>query len=514
MNWPEPNRWSKLIERSKTMLRGPQLLTFVPAITLGAFWLGGEVALLTAALLLPILWVAAGGTLSSLNPKKHILTKGLVTPELFEQTAETTRTSAQATRKAGVILTVELDDFKAFRDRFEPAAADRILAVIGDRIIAVLRDQDIVSRIGDCRFGICAQPVVHIDLETCIQMSSRIQEAIEEPIALDETTIYMTACVGFCLLGRAPGTNGKSWTNAAIVALNEAQKRSPSSVRAYSAELQNQLKRRANLREEIVGALEKGQVQPWYQPQISTDTGRVTGFEALARWIHPDRGPISPAEFLPAIESAGQLERLAEVMIYNTLSAIKAWDTAGINVPQVGVNFSGNELSNPKLVDKLTWELDRFDLTPDRLSIEILETVVTQRSDDTIVRNVRALADLGCQIDLDDFGTGHASIASLKRFGVHRIKIDRSFVMKADRDVEQQRMISAILTMAERLGVETLAEGVETVGEHALLAQLGCTHVQGFGIARPMPFEKTMDWVLAHEAKLQAAPPLPGRQTG
>ena len=123
-----------------------------------------------------------------------------------------------------------------------------------------------------------------------------------------------------------------------------------------------------------------------------------------------------------------------------------------------------------------------------------------------ITRNINALRKLGCRIDLDDFGTGHASIASIRRFSVSRIKIDRSFVMKADRDPDQQRMISAILTMAERLGVETLAEGVETVGEHVLLAQLGCDHVQGFGIARPMPFEQTLDWIARHNAKLQDVP--------
>jgi len=113
---------------------------------------------------------------------------------------------------------------------------------------------------------------------------------------------------------------------------------------------------------------------------------------------------------------------------------------------------------------------------------------------------------LGCRIDLDDFGTGHASIASIRRFAVSRIKIDRSFVMKADQDADQQRMIGAILTMAERLGVQTLAEGVETVGEHVLLAQLGCEHVQGYGIARPMPFEQTFEWIERHNAKLKDAP--------
>lgn len=514
MGWREPNGWTKFNERCRAFLNGPHILAFVPALTLGAFWVGGEVALLTAALLLPILWMAAGGKLSSFDVRQHVLTKGTVSPELFHRTADEVRASAKANGRNSAVLMVELDDFNALRDRYEPAAADKVLSVIGERIATIMRDHDTVSRVGDYRFGVCVHPVVHMDLESCIQMASRIQETIEEPIAMDGTTIYLTSSVGFCLLGRSPGLNGKAWTNASIVALNEAQKRGHGAVRAYSSELQTRLKQRADLREEVVEALEHGQVQPWFQPQISTDTGRVTGFEALARWAHPDRGAVSPAEFLPAVEDAGQLERLAEVMIFSTLTALKAWDSAGVHVPQVGVNFSGAELGNPKLVDKLRWELDRFELTPDRLSVEILETVVTDLGDDTVVRNIRALSELGCQIDLDDFGTGHASIASLKRFGVNRIKIDRSFVMKADRDPEQQRMISAILTMAERLGIETLAEGVETVGEHALLAQLGCNHVQGFGISRPMPFEKTLDWIQTHEAKLQDTPQLPGRQAG
>jgi EAL domain-containing protein (putative c-di-GMP-specific phosphodiesterase class I) len=271
---------------------------------------------------------------------------------------------------------------------------------------------------------------------------------------------------------------------------------------------------RAQVREEVGTALENGQIQPWFQPQISTDTGLVTGFEALARWHHPDHGMVPPASFLPAIEQAGMLERLAEIMMFHAFSAVKAWDAAGLDIPQVGVNFAGPELNNPKLVDKVKWELDRFELAPERLAVEILETVVAGAPEDTTTRNIKMLGEMGCRIDLDDFGTGQASIASIRRFAVSRIKIDRSFVIKADRDPEQQRIISAILTMAERLNVETLAEGVETVGEHALLAQLGCSHVQGFGIARPMPFDKTIDWVRAHNAKLETTPNILGSRFG
>jgi diguanylate cyclase len=161
----------------------------------------------------------------------------------------------------------------------------------------------------------------------------------------------------------------------------------------------------------------------------------------------------------------------------------------------VSVNFSAAELRNPRLPDRLRWELDRFGLGPDRLTVEVLETVIAATDNDVIVANIAALSAMGCGIDLDDFGIGHASITTIRRFAVRRIKIDRSFVTRVDQDREQQRMVSAILSLADRLGLQTLAEGVETAGEHAMLSQLGCSHVQGFGIARPMPLDEVTDWM-------------------
>jgi EAL domain-containing protein (putative c-di-GMP-specific phosphodiesterase class I) len=182
-------------------------------------------------------------------------------------------------------------------------------------------------------------------------------------------------------------------------------------------------------------------------------------------------------------------------------------------VPNVAVNVSPEELRNPRLFDKIRWELDRFEIAPERLTIEILEDVVAQSDDDTTTRNIAALSNLGCRIDLDDFGTGHASIANIRRFDLHRIKIDRSYIAQVDTDREQQSMIAAILTMAERLGLDTLGEGVESHGEHAMLAQLGCGHVQGYSIAKPMPFKEIGPWIEAHKKKI-AHPPVIPRKTG
>ena len=501
----EPAVLTRLRRQLTVLMLGPPALAFLPAISLASYWFGGEGALIVFAALLPVIYLVGGSFQDRLALQRDGST-GILNRQPFEDLAEDIYARTTQMGREAAAFFVMIDDFDQLIDRHGQAAADLVVQRTGERLQSSLRDNDSIGQMGDARFAICTEPVRHLDLELCIQIASRIQTAIEEPISVDGTNVFVSACIGFCQRSRAPGQSGADWLEAASTALREAHRRGPSAIRAFSDQMRHDAEARAELRDDVAQALESGQIQPWFQPQISTDTGQITGFEALARWTHPDRGLLSPAVFLPAIEQAGQLERLAEVMIYHSFAALKAWDAAGVDVPQVGVNFAGSELSNPKLLEKIKWELDRFELSPNRLAVEVLETVVAGAPDDMITLNINALGKLGCRIDLDDFGTGHASIASIRRFSVSRIKIDRSFVMKADRDPEQQRMISAILTMAERLQLETLAEGVETVGEHVLLAQLGCDHVQGFGIGRPMPFEQTLDWIDRHMTKLEDVP--------
>ena len=511
-------RQAEMVARARAklawFLTAPMFLAFVPAICLGLLWGAGEAGLVGAALIFPLLYLLTGAKSSSAaNALAKSAVIGKMQRDGFAAIIQKYFKEAREDGLKSATFQIELDENATFVEHHGQSAADKIAEVTGNRILQVLRDSDAVAQTGDFHYSVCLAPIRQLDLELCIQLSGRLQAALEEPISIDGTSVYVTGCVGFCQHTRMITRTGDVWMNAAGHALREAQHNGPSAIRAYSDEMHRKSETRAELREEVANALEKGQIQPWFQPQISTDTGLVTGFEALARWNHPNRGMVAPNAFLPAIEQAGMLERLAEVMMYHSLTALKAWDSAGLNVPQVGVNFAGPELSNPKLIEKIKWELDRFDLAPERLAVEVLETVVAGAPDDTITLNINGLSRLGCRIDLDDFGTGTASIASIRRFSVSRIKIDRSFVIKADRDPEQQRMISAILTMAERLEVETLAEGVETVGEHALLAQLGCDHVQGFGIGKPMPFDQTLDWITSHNAKLQAAPKILGNRS-
>lgn len=435
----------------------------------------------------------ARDTLSNLHLRAHV---ERALDAILARTAMSGKTTA--------CIVLGLDEAQAVAEQHGQAALDQVICRTAERIIATLRQHDVAARLEGTRFAIALGPTRRADLETIIQIAARLQAAVQEPISVDAMTLYLTCSVGFCLAGRATEAGGAGLLAASELAADDAWRNGPSAIRAYSTEIASAALGRQSLRDQIECALDEGQIVAHFQPQLSTDTGIVSGFEALARWMHPEKGLLPPAEFLSAVTSTGLSTRLGEVMLFQTLSALRSWDRAGYQVPAVAVNFCKEELRNPRLVERLRWELDRFDLAPSRLTVEILETVVAETDNDMVVRNIAALAEIGCGIDLDDFGTGHASITSIRRFAVNRIKIDRSFVTRVDCDPAQQRMVTAILSMAERLGLQTLAEGVETVGEHAMLAQLGCSHVQGFVIARPMPFQDTVGWLEQHQMKLRS----------
>lgn len=512
---PRPEtRLTRLRDGLTTSLAGPQMLAFLPALALAAYWIGGEPALILASLGAPLVYAAGRGfTRSGVPLAACDAVTGLALRDRLEQALDhALQIQASSTRKTACFM-VQLDDPDVISDRHGRATSENLQLRIADRLRGVLREGDLVCKTGEFGYGIGLAPVSHLDLEVAIQLSARIQAAVEEPVSVDGTVMYVSCSVGFCLGSRSPLPTGEALSRAATVALAEAARNAPSAIRAYTPDMPISDLGGGELSEDLETAFDQGQIVAHFQPQVSTDTGQIAGFEALARWHHPERGIIPPADFLPALVRSRQMERLTDLMLVQALIALRRWDEEGLDIPQIGVNFSGIELHNPQLVDKIAWQLDRYGIAPERLAVEILETVVATSPDDAVTRNVNGLTELGCRIDLDDFGTGHASISSIRRFAIQRLKIDRSFVMKVDRDKEQQDMVAAILTMAERLGLDTLAEGVETPGEHTMLAQLGCSHVQGFGIARPMPYHETLAWVREYRNSIGATPEI-GRRTG
>jgi diguanylate cyclase (GGDEF)-like protein len=475
-------------------LKRPEWLVFLPAASLAAFWFGGEGWLMLVAIAAPVA-LALGGAFRFSQVPAEILTSGVAQRSHILSHFDQILSQGPKTGHSTACFVLQIDDEARLLDQHGRAAQAEILDRCADRISAALRTGDCVARLEGGGFAVALAATRRADIEMAVQLARRMQAAISAPISLNAIRIYVSVSVGFCVGSRAPSASGKALLDAAQIAADIAARHGAGTIRAFQPEMARHRADRDATRAELAHALDHGQICAYFQPQISTDAHKITGFEALARWIHPERGLVPPSEFLPLINDLGLSGRLGEVIIANSLTAMQRWEAAGHRIATVGVNFSTEELRDPKLVERLKWELDRYDLTPERLTIEILETVVAETDNDVIVRNVAALAELGCGIDLDDFGTGHASITSIRRFAVRRLKVDRSFVARVNEDREQQKMVSAILSMAKQLGLETLAEGVETTGEHSMLAQLGCGHVQGFGIARPMPFEDTLEWI-------------------
>ena len=399
-------------------------------------------------------------------------------------------------RNTVAALVFEVDSFRELEEILCRDAQDELLQTIAARTNDLLRQNDALVRLEGPRFGLALSPRRRLDLESAIRLSIQIQQCLAEPLHVASRGHAITVSVGFALASRVEEPTAEAMLNAACTAQIEALKAGPNAIRSYSTAMANRVEQRKDLANDIDQAFTRGQICAYFQPQQRLSDGHVTGFEALARWDHPTRGMISPAEFLPVLVQAGRMGKLAHKMLTDSLGALSQWDADGFDVPQISINLSKAELRNPAFVDQVNMELDRFELNAQRLVIEVLETVVASRADDLIVTNLRRLAELGCHIDLDDFGTGHASITSIRQFSISRIKIDRSFITDLDKDPEQKSMVEAILTMADRLGLQTLAEGVETPEELKVLSAIGCNHIQGFVLARPMPEKEAGEWLI------------------
>ena len=407
------------------------------------------------------------------------------------------------------VLAISVDNLELLEERVGKPMDEAILLELHERLSKFVRREDFVSRGIKSDFLVCITGLKPPESENLLHLSRRIQGCLDDPFENGSVCVYCSISIGIARAIHLDNPTPHGLIRAAEGTNREARHDGPGSVRIHKSTYGRIPNSDTDLVGQIAPALENGQIIAWYQPQISTHSGEITGFEALARWEHPTRGLISPATFLHLIDRLGLSQRLAEVVLTHALSTLRTWDRAGFSIPSVSVNYSADELRNPRLPEYLRWELDRYELTSDRLTIEVLENVIADNQDDTIAKNLRAISKMGCRIDLDDFGTGYTSILNIRTFAVSRLKIDRRLISRIDADQDQRVLVSALLAMSERLGIETLAEGVETPNEHAMLAQLGCDHIQGFGLARPMPRGDSLTWITDYQMNLPTRQVLP-----
>ena len=464
-----------------------QIAAMVPVAGLLAYWLAGETGLAALAAAIPLGVLALG-----LIPRPRL-------PEAMSDRviARLDATLSEVASNGGATgcFVIQFDDPAILCDRLGRSRQSELLAACVARLRGALRPGDMLYTLEDGSLAITLARTPRLDLEIMVRIAARLHLVVQQPMMLAQGPVQVTSSIGFCPAQQLAHPTGRALLDAAQVAGDEAARFRPGAIRGYSADLARARADRDALRAGFASAVDRGEIRAWFQPQLSTDSGEITGIEALVRWHHPDRGVLAPGVFLPALEGTDLMELLGQTILTQSLAALAEFDRQGLRVPTVAVNFSAQELRDPQLPDRLRWTLDRFHLAASRLTVEVLESVVAGDGDEVIASNIGRIAAMGCGVDLDDFGTGNASITAIRRFALNRLKIDRSFVHEVDQSREQQKLVTAILSLAERLGLETLAEGVETQGEHALLAQLGCGHVQGYVIARPMPVEDLASWL-------------------
>jgi len=482
-------------------------IAFIPFLLAATYWLAGEQTMTVVAAVLPASAVIlslfsdrrnnTGSALSSLNSLETALA-------WLEERLNGTGSEPSQT----AVMSIKFDNLDLLEERLGIPMDDAIMDEFLARLKTHVRDGDLVSRGKKSDFLVCLTGMRAPESESLLHLSRRIQSCLDQPFRNGAVHVYCTITIGIARANLIETSSPTALIRAADSANRAARHDGPGSVRIYKSAYGRKPRSDDLLLGQVASALENGQIIAWYQPQVSTHTGEITGFEALARWEHPTRGLISPASFLGLIDQLGLSQRLSEVVLTHALSTLRTWDRAALAIPSVSVNYSSDELRNPRLPEFLRWELDRFDLTSDRLTIEVLENVIAESQDNIISRNLRAISNMGCRIDLDDFGTSYTSILNIRKFSVSRLKIDRQLVSRIDADKEQRKLVSALIAMSEQLDIQTLAEGVETPEEHSMLSQLGCDHIQGFNLARPMPRGDSLTWIPDYRQDLPQETPV------
>lgn len=497
------------------MLLRREMAVFLPAIGLAGLWFGADAMILIAATALGVAWMGRnlpplGQTAAGLDAATGLCLR----PEAEAQIDRALATAREAGGKTAALV-VGFDDEESVQADRSQTEVDHLLRRSAERLRGALRDRDILARLDGLRFAVILQPTPRLDLEGLIQISSRLQAAVETPLSVRQQTVTVTAHVGFCPMSRAPKMTGAALLSAAEAAADAARRSGPSAIRAYAPDIWPGRTHEDDLTREAAAALEEGRIIAHLQPQLCTDTGEVSGFDAVPRWLHAARGILTEAEILPAIESAGLIGRLQEVLVFNAFHALRDWDRQGAGVATISLPVHPQSFHDPKFASRMQWDFDRFEISPGRVRFVLSPAILPLLVDEVVRHNLDALGEMGAGLDLSDFGMGATSVAQIRRSGAQRLRLHRTFVARIDTDPAQQRAAAALIAMADGLGLETLADGVGSIGEHAMLAQLGCRHVQGAGIARAMPQEETAAWLERHRAKISQPPRLGrGRGTG
>jgi len=371
---------------------------------------------------------------------------------------------------------VDIDRFKDINDTLGHEAGDKLIKAVSKRLTARLRADDFLARFGGDEFAIFC---VATDPDADTRLAERIARAMDDPFTIDGQIIRVTASVG---IARAPehGRSADELMRHADIALYEAKNRGRDRAMTFSAEMASQVETRRAIEVDLRTAIEREELKLHYQPVVSCRTGAIVGAEALLRWRHPIRGEISPATFIPIAETSGLMPALGTWMLERAIKDASLWPDLEIAVNLSPVQFRQADLQS--ILHRLTTENN---VAPSRIVLEITEGVLLEATDHT-KSVLQALQDMGFRTALDDFGTGYSSLAYLCNFKFDKIKIDRSFVTNVSNALTSRTIVQSVVSLGRGLGMQIVAEGVETEYEAVMMSHFGCTELQGYFFSKPL----------------------------
>ncbi len=380
------------------------------------------------------------------------------------------------------VLFLDLDGFKAVNDSLGHPIGDRLLSVVGARLVRELRAVDTGARFGGDEFAILLHDTLPDDV---LLVAQRIQAGLAELIEIDGHEITIQASMGIAT-GSSECASAEDILRDADTAMYHAKALGWGTVTFFDADMHAHVVRQQRLQSQLYRALEDRQFEVYYQPIVDLGTGRADRFEALVRWNHPERGLLLPGEFLPLMEETGLVIPLGRWIIDDVCRQLAAWGPA---VANVAVNVANREFWHKDLLDHVLGSLHRHGLTADRLTLEITEGVIMRRPE-VALRLMRDMHDAGLELHIDDFGTGYSSLETLHRFPVDAFKIDRAFIRELTPGDRSADLVRAIVAMGHALGLEMVAEGIETAQQLAFLRKIGCASGQGFLFSAGVPADE------------------------
>ncbi|TPI20201.1 MULTISPECIES: EAL domain-containing protein [unclassified Mesorhizobium] len=405
---------------------------------------------------------------------------------------------AHRRRERLAVIQLDLDRFKQINDTLGHAAGDYVLVVTAQRMRDSCRASDLCARLGGDEFVMILNGAG--TTEDIHALANRILDEINEPITFQGTTIMPGASAGIAVYP-VDADNAQDLLVHADLALYSAKKLGGGNFSFFSEELRRELDYRKQLEQDIRTAIANKSFEVYFQPQVSLTSGKISGIEALVRWRHETRGMISPGEFIPVAEKCGFMPDIGRIVIGKAIEEAAEWDRAGIDFGRIAVNVSGTELREPDFDAFLFGTLERVGLAPQKLALEIVESVILDDEKTGIAAKLRHIRAAGVHLELDDFGTGYASLSHVNPNEIDRLKIDRRFVQNINENGDNSKIVRAITELARGLGISIVAEGAETEAELDSLMAIGCDQVQGYSIAFPMPQDKAREWLLARSPK-------------